>query len=322
MEHLYVTYPDAASRDIWLNETQVSFVAISTYLGSEKSPNRGTLHRYEGSIVQMIDSETSYGKLLTQQSHRGKFKSGENEGAVVERNVHFILNVDRPGKDETRLFTRQGLIPPSWIMLDILIPLEVMNNYHEMSINDQLKEASLADDLSDLEVDRIFEISGDIAAWISNPLFLIAQRKREKQKLEVALNELHLAIEPLRENLEIKERALGLSIGESEKLSIEIQDKRNESNTQLAERIDHVQKERAMIPARQREINSEISDLQKRLEDELPIKQRAYEEARTSFESVIPAKQVMAENVAALKNDLDDLIRNELTIRSRLFYYR
>jgi hypothetical protein len=366
MEHLYVTYPDESSKRAWIDETQVSLVKISTYLGSEKSPNRGVYHRYEGSIIQMIDPTTSYGTLLTQQNHTGHFNPEDCDAAVVERKVHFILSIDKPAKEEARLFTQWGMTAPLWMLLDILIPLRATDTYQDISIIDQLRTLSLEKDLSDLEIDRLFEISAEIAAWIAHPSLSIEQRRKEKHRLEVELEAILIKIEPLRENLEVQELILESSTIEQEKLTREMQDKkkvldsfqrevelemasaslrrsnlenekrrlegvhqqlmennrRSESNTKLAERIAHVQRERALIPARLREVDTEIDELQKKLANKSPLLQRAYEEAKTRLESEVPGHQVLLDKVATLTNEMENLNRQEQTIRSRLFYYR
>ncbi len=204
-------------------EVIVSQIVFNDHLCSFNDPDnrRVTWHDYRVSIIQCADSESAYGQLIQQQRKKGI--ASEEKLYVTEQIFRCRIKIG-PIIDHLKSKFRQYLGDnfPSVTLRDgiILSPLDtVIDEMGYLPVDKLLigakrriiqRKSSFLDSLSDLVIDRIYELQAMVAAWHFNLNDNKVKRfkrskdvKRELQKLVLERSEQNLLIAECNQDLEV-----------------------------------------------------------------------------------------------------------------------
>ena len=178
-------------------EYVVSAIVLKSFLAQYVHPLRSsiTVYDYAVDLLQAVDPSTEYGKLLANQRFRGL---DDGNADVTVRSLRMRLFIGNPDKGSRQLFrsrTKCGRFPqgvelPSNTILQppILLPedCEIAEDGNPVATAAGTPEAPL----SNLEVDRMWELTGFVAEWLldrqGNHRKRLKRREECRGKVEAA----------------------------------------------------------------------------------------------------------------------------------------
>ena len=234
MEHVLSFYPDEDSRRLWRDAADVSAICIDAYIGASESEYRGTYQLYDARFVQLVDPESQYGKLLARQEMQGEVSQEEDLKYVTERKVTLAVLAATPTRREAKVFKINDAPVPSRVLLDFPVAIAVCREPDDRPICTRVKQDLLTDKLSDLEIDRLWELGMAVVNWIISPSHSLKWRKKEKERLTGLKAELEQRIDALTQQ---GEKALQ----QSEPKEVEVEANAATSLPQLEESLSIVE---------------------------------------------------------------------------------
>jgi len=184
------------------NEVIVSIISIVKFLGSFTDPKNPaiTWNDYRLQIMQSTEPNSHYQQLLSQQKSVGI--RPEASASVTIQEYRARIKVGPPTKDLQGAFYLQFKINlPSVTLMDgilfkpVDVPVDELGNFPIINATrrEKLKglPGNLVDQMSDLVIDRIFELQGMVAEWLQDRK---GNRERRLKKSAKAIVTLQVAL--------------------------------------------------------------------------------------------------------------------------------
>lgn len=276
MELCVAWTPDPDNR---LREMAASAIAFKEFLAQYPLPgnSRITLFDYAVDLLQVVDPTTEYGRMLAKQRFQGL---RDASAGVTIRPLRLRLLVGDAPKATRQLFrqrTKSGRFPhgidlPQFTVVD---PPQCYPD--DCVVND---DGSVAADatgtsqalLSDLEVDRLWELAGMVAEWLVDRQGNVAKRVRRKEETQQALLAVRAAEQEPRALVEaltaVRDAAAALEAKRVEELEA--------VNLKLQEARQEYQRERSIAVSAIRSAENEIRRLKGVYDKEFRLLTEAY----------------------------------------------
>lgn len=205
MEHVLLWYKSHADRAMRENDSLVSSIRFDKFLGKYPLNVRGTAHVYEAAFSQLADPTLPYGQLLARQDILATDHIGDEQ--VILRAGYLLLNVAPPTREESQLCRAHKLEPPELLLVDAPLFLREWKPGNR-TITEYIREVNVASSLSDLEVDRLWDLGSALIRWIAGPALACRIRNYDKDKMEASLDEASRAVDEVTSELERSRTAL------------------------------------------------------------------------------------------------------------------
>lgn len=165
------------------DEIIVSTIAIQKFLKMYKHSPKMFFYDYRIELLQLVDG--AYGELLAKQDFQGL---RDRNSDVSSKELRARLYIGRPDAEMRKSFRREAKIElPDFTVLRPVAFLPADAELNSQGVPILPEDKSFSDTLSNLEVDRLWELSGMIAGWISWAPENVHHRKKLKEQALAAL---------------------------------------------------------------------------------------------------------------------------------------
>lgn len=187
LEVVCYVYPTREDKENWENGVLVGLIEFEKVIGEFVLPGgRGVFAHYRGKMLHLLDKTTSYGMLLAQQQHKGRYRNNEILEDVRVRDTDFLLNHTRPSEKEREVFKSHGGSSPKKLLCSMITPMSPFDSQGFRKEPDELPELgpetltfhNLSDDLSSAEVDFVWRASGCVAELLAEPAYVVTEREK------------------------------------------------------------------------------------------------------------------------------------------------
>ena len=241
------TFDSAHDLAKMINAVPVSFLAIEEYLDQVEVEGRGFCHRYKASFGQVTDPESAYGAMLERQQRRGQASEDEVHDGVVVRSVVLAFQVAAPIKQELLNFSQYKVPKPELVLLAPPVPLKLPIAGDTRNTMEILREDALTEDLSDPEVDRLWELCIASSVWIVNPFMSAKLRQQDRKSLGNKVSGVEQSLQELVATRERCEQAACQANESLGKLELELQGVTQELEQQTRQMLQEQSRLRAEI---------------------------------------------------------------------------
>ena len=226
MELLLIWYPSEEDKLNFVNGEPVSSFTIDQYMG-EFAPEQVAhrVHEYEITVMQLVAADSEYGRMLAAQRNRGLLSEA---GDVLERKLRILFAAGPLPQKDRAIYIANDVEPIDHGLLTIVVPYLRRSEGDQLKPGEALLEGTAQNQLSDLEIDRLWELTAFIAAWLYSPKENAVARHERKQTILTQK-------EKLRTELEQNLAKLAELQGQLDELRVEISASSEKAEGQLAQ---------------------------------------------------------------------------------------